>query len=346
MNFDLDDLEFEDVQTQDEEEEKEEKTEELDNGKSKEETEKDEQTETSSESESSEKDSEEEEVNPLVVITEHLHEKGIIDKPEDFDGSDDAFEKLISAKIDKGIEEYKGSLNELSKSFLDYLEAGGSPETFIQIYAEKDYSSLKDSDIAEVDDADEDEARNSLRKEIIRQSLKMQGWEEGKIEAKIKKYEDTGILADEAVDNLQIVRKVSLAKKQQVVENQKTEAANRQKAVEKWMTETTNIIDNELEKILGVEIPKRTKDEFKDFLMKRNPKTGKTPLMEKRESDPHFDVKAAFAAYGGFEDVKKSAKSKANTSLADKLKSGSKGLNIQPKPGKVNTDLWKQAAED
>jgi len=338
---DLDDLVFAPNQEEIVEEENEEK-----NGKEEEESI---ETETSTEESTESTEENEEEVNtgdenPLLVITSHLHEKGIVDMPEDFDGTDESFEKLFENKIEKGIQEYKEGLNGTSKDFLDYLEAGGNPQTFIQVYAERDFSSVKETDITESDDVDEDTARNSIRKEIIKEALKMQGLSEEKINAKIQKYEDTGILADEASDLLPVLKKASEDKKKGLVEKQRLDAEKKKTDLANWIKTTGELIDSKLDDIVGVEVPKRQKDEFKDFLLKINPKTGRTALVEKRNADPTIDLKMAFAAFGGFETVKKSAKKEANTSLANKLKTGGKGLNVQPKKG--GTNLWASVVED
>lgn len=346
----FDDLDIDDLETIETEEE-EEKEETVD-GKEEEKEQAEEAGDESEEGdESGDKESEGQEEgevkDPILVITDYLHEKGIIDKPEDFEPTDEGFEELIVNRINKGIDEYKDSLGDTSRDFIEYLEAGGDPSKFIKVYSERDFSSVKEEDIEELDDPEDDAKRDSMRKEIIRESMRLQGWSEEKINQKVKKYEDTGILASEASDALQMVVKASNFKKKEMVERKKAEAEESRENFNNWVKNTTVAIDKELQNIIGVDIPERKRKEFKEFLFKVNPKTKKTALMEKRESDPHFDIKIAFAAFGGFEEVKKAAGKKEKSTLGDMLSTGGKRTISQSKRADSKTiDLWKRAADE
>ena len=292
-------------------------------------------------------DSAKEKPDPIKIIAEHLHEKGIVDIPEDFSGKDDEFEALFTKKIEDGINAYKDSLSELSKRFVEFIENGGDPTKFVEVHSQQNFSSLKSEDIEEVDDAETNVSRDSIRKEVIYKALRLQGYDDEKIFAKIKKYDDSGILADEALDSLGIVQKYDKQSKLQFEQEQKKIAKEKQEAFDAWMTNTTKLIDDDLDKIVEVDIPKRKKEEFKDFLLKVNPKTKKTALMEQRESDPNFDIKMAFAAFGGFKLVKDGAKKKANSKLADKLaNSSSRSLSHKKTGDKNNMSVWAQLVED
>ena len=126
-----------------------------------------------------------------------------------------------------------------------YVKQGGDLRKYLQIDAELD-----------LDDIDLDEESN--QKAVVKMWLKEKGFSSKQIEKKISKYEDAGLLEDEAQDAIEDLKEIREQRKEQLLKEQ--EKAHKQYQ-EQQRTFYTNVVDEikGLKNIRGIAIPEKDK---------------------------------------------------------------------------------------
>ena len=135
-----------------------------------------------------------------------------------------------------------------------YVKQGGDLRKYLQIDAELD-----------LEDIDLDEEAN--QKAIVKMWLKEKGFSSKQIERKISKYEDAGLLEDEAQDAIEDLKEIREQKKEQLLKEQ--EKAHRQYQ-EQQRAFYTNVVDEikGLKNIRGIAIPEKDKKVLIDYILK------------------------------------------------------------------------------
>ena len=135
-----------------------------------------------------------------------------------------------------------------------YVKQGGDLRKYLQIDAELD-----------LEDIDLDEEAN--QKAVVKMWLKEKGFSSKQIERKISKYEDAGLLEDEAQDAIEDLKEIREQKKEQLLKEQ--EKAHRQYQ-EQQRAFYTNVVDEikGLKNIRGIAIPEKDKKVLIDYILK------------------------------------------------------------------------------
>ena len=135
-----------------------------------------------------------------------------------------------------------------------YVKQGGDLRKYLQIDAELD-----------LDDIDLDEESN--QKAVVKMWLKEKGFSSKQIERKISKYEDAGLLEDEAQDAIEDLKEIRDQKKEQLLKEQ--EKAHKQYQ-EQQRAFYTNVVDEikGLKNIRGIAIPEKDKKVLIDYILK------------------------------------------------------------------------------
>lgn len=135
-----------------------------------------------------------------------------------------------------------------------YVKQGGDLRKYLQIDAELD-----------LEDIDLDEEAN--QKAVVKMWLKEKGFSSKQIEKKISKYEDAGLLEDEAQDAIEDLKEIREQKKEQLLKEQ--EKAHRQYQ-EQQRAFYTNVVDEikGLKNIRGIAIPEKDKKVLIDYILK------------------------------------------------------------------------------
>lgn len=135
-----------------------------------------------------------------------------------------------------------------------YVKQGGDLRKYLQIDAELD-----------LDDIDLDEESN--QKAVVKMWLKEKGFSSKQIEKKISKYEDAGLLEDEAQDAIEDLKEIREQRKEQLLKEQ--EKAHKQYQ-EQQRTFYTNVVDEikGLKNIRGIAIPEKDKKVLIDYILK------------------------------------------------------------------------------
>ena len=135
-----------------------------------------------------------------------------------------------------------------------YVKQGGDLKKYLQIDAELD-----------LDDIDLDEESN--QKAVVKMLLKEKGFSSKQIEKKISKYEDAGLLEDEAQDAIEDLKEIREQRKEQLLKEQKKAHEQYQ---EQQRTFYTNVVDEikGLKNIRGIAIPEKDKKVLIDYILK------------------------------------------------------------------------------
>lgn len=138
-----------------------------------------------------------------------------------------------------------------------FVRNGGNLKDYFQIDADIDLDNvnIKDDEVAQ--------------KAVVRQLLREKGFSAAQIEKKINKYEDAGLLEDEAEDALEDLKEIKEEKKKQLLANQEKQA----KAVKQQQQEFFDNVVNEikgLDNIYGVPVPEKDKKTLLEYIFKPN----------------------------------------------------------------------------
>lgn len=135
-----------------------------------------------------------------------------------------------------------------------YVKQGGDLKKYLQIDAELD-----------LDDIDLDEESN--QKAVVKMLLKEKGFNSKQIDKKISKYEDAGLLEDEAQDAIEDLKEIREQRKEQLLKEQKKAHEQYQ---EQQRTFYTNVVDEikGLKNIRGIAIPEKDKKVLIDYILK------------------------------------------------------------------------------
>ena len=135
-----------------------------------------------------------------------------------------------------------------------YVKQGGDLKKYLQIDAQLD-----------LDDIDLDDESN--QKAVVKMLLKEKGFSNKQIEKKISKYEDAGLLEDEAQDAIEDLKEIREQQKEQLLKQQKKEHEQYQ---EQQRTFYNNVVDEikGLKNIRGIAIPEKDKRVLIDYILK------------------------------------------------------------------------------
>lgn len=258
------------------------------------------------------------------ILGESFKAKGILDLPEDFDGSEEGFEKAqattIDNRVDAEIQAFADSLPEEGKQVLDFIRNGGKVA---------DYLEMTSGSVENLDPENE-----AHQKEILKRFYRMTSpnLSDERINTKAENILKLG-LQDEITDAHEQMKAYEAENKAALVEQTKRQTLEvRQKQEESKQEIIDFIIKSETIKgILPIKDSK-TKSQFIDYLLKPS-----VQLKDGRKVSPHFialqkeqgDIETwLFNAYNRFtnystKSIEDAIKTKTVTSLTDKLKQSS-----------------------
>lgn len=244
----------------------------------------------------------------LKVFASWLGDKGLVDYDEEtFEDSEDGLKKLMSSTVEKEVEKYKQSLPEDVHKLVEFVEAGGDPKQFMDLY----YNQSSWADFKLEDEADS--------KVVLKEYLKAQGEDEEEIKETLDTYEVSGILEKKAKAALTKLQNAEKTYQEQLVEVQKKYDLE-QKELAKKQYEDFKAELYAKEEIQGFKLTPKTKDKLWDYIMKPD-KTGKTELQKHNETNKNAQFMYAYLAMNDWDLTKleKEVKNKVNSELANKL---------------------------
>ena len=250
------------------------------------------------------------------------------DKPKSVDELINYFQNVIeeNSKPEYSSEEVEALDN--------FVKQGGDLKKYLTIDAELD---LDDIDI-------EDEANQKL---VVKQLLKEKGFSTKKIDKLVSRYEEAGLLEDEAQDALEDLKEIKEERKKQLLEDQK-------KAYRKQLQRQQQFYDNVvseikgLKNIRGITVPEKDKKVLMDYILK--PDTdGKTKYQKDYAKGGVKNlIESAYFTMNA-DKLIEAAKREGNNSAIDKFRQSLKSSSITTKSRKQATGsdddpIWFSAA--
>lgn len=250
------------------------------------------------------------------------------DKPKSVDELINYFQNVIeeNSKPEYSSEEVEALDN--------FVKQGGDLKKYLTIDAELD---LDDIDI-------EDEANQKL---VVKQLLKEKGFSTKKIDKLVSRYEEAGLLEDEAQDALEDLKEIKEEKKKQLLEDQK-------KAYQIQLQRQQQFYDNViseikgLKNIRGITVPEKDKKVLMDYILK--PDTdGKTKYQKDYAKGGVKNlIESAYFTMNA-DKLIEAAKREGNNSAIDKFRRSLKSSSITTKSrkqaaGSDDDPIWFSAA--
>lgn len=130
----------------------------------------------------------------------------------------------------------------------------------------KDYFQLDaDIDIDEINIEGDEVAQ----KAVVRMLLKEKGFNSNQIEKKINKYEDAGLLEDEAQDAIEDLKEIREEKKKQLLAAQEKRAKDVKRQQQEFFDNVLNEIKS-MDNIYGISVPEKDKKALLEYIFKPN----------------------------------------------------------------------------
>ena len=274
---------------------------------------------------------EEEELNPIRVFAELQRDQGLIDfNDDDFEDSEDWLLSKVQDTINDKVKEYKENMPEEIKYLLENYEAGVNMYDLLNIGAtSQSYEKISEDSLKD---------NLGLQKMLVKDLLSKSGWSDERITRKLERYEDTGVLQEEAEDALASLKEIQVQEKENLIKTQKEEQKQRVQAHEQWLGELKDHIGKKEEILPGFKLSPKDKDNLYKGITKLD-RQGKNEIMRLREKDPEFDLKIAYLATvlkWDFSAFERQSTTKSTRKLADAIKS-TKKTGSRPSRGTSNT---------
>lgn len=250
------------------------------------------------------------------------------DKPKNVDELINYFQNVIeeNSKPEYSSEEVEALDN--------FVKQGGDLKKYLTIDAELD---LDDIDI-------EDEANQKL---VVKQLLKEKGFSTKKIDKLVSRYEEAGLLEDEAQDALEDLKEIKEERKKQLLEYQKKAYREQLQRQQQFYDNVVSEIKG-LKNIRGITVPEKDKKVLMDYILK--PDTdGKTKYQKDYAKGGVKNlIESAYFTMNA-DKLIEAAKREGNNSAIDKFRRSLKSSSITTKSRKQATGsdddpIWFSAA--
>ena len=250
------------------------------------------------------------------------------DKPKNVDELINYFQNVIeeNSKPEYSSEEVEALDN--------FVKQGGDLKKYLTIDAELD---LDDIDI-------EDEANQKL---VVKQLLKEKGFSTKKIDKLVSRYEEAGLLEDEAQDALEDLKEIKEEKKKQLLEDQKKAYQIQLQRQQQFYDNVVSEIKG-LKNIRGITVPEKDKKVLMDYILK--PDTdGKTKYQKDYAKGGVKNlIESAYFTMNA-DKLIEAAKREGNNSAIDKFRRSLKSSSVTTKSrkqamGSDDDPIWFSAA--
>lgn len=186
-----------------------------------------------------------------------------------------------------------------------FVKNGGNLKDYFQIDGELD---LEDFEI------EDNEVNQKL---VIKEFLKEKGFSSKQIDKKLTKYEDAGLLEDEATDALEALRDIREQKKQQLLEQQEKSANELKKRQQEYFNSVVTEIKG-MDNIRGIKIPQKDKQALLEYIFKPTA-DGKTQYQKDYSKSVKNLLESAYFTMKG-DTLLKAAKSEGSSAAINKFK--------------------------
>ena len=207
----------------------------------------------------------------------------------------------------------------------EFVRNGGNLKDYFSIDADIDLDNI------EVED---NEINQKL---VVKEFLKEKGFSAKLIDKKITKYEDAGILEDEAVDALEALKDIKAERKEKLLEEQQKSAREAQKQQQTFFNNVVSEIKG-MDSIYGIEIPEKDKRALLEYIFKPDAEGVTKYQKDYAKSLKNLITSAYFTMKG--DSLITIAKQKGKKDALDNFKNSLRGSGVTKKSRKqvINND--------
>lgn len=270
--------------------------------------------------------SDDDETNVIVGFFDSLSEKlGWEDVEEDEKPktAEDLIEYFKDVIEDNSTPKY--SSEEVEK-LDEFVRNGGDLKDYFSIDADLDVDSI------EIED---NEVNQKL---VVKELLKEKGFSIKQIDKKISKYEEAGILEDEATDALEALRDIKTQRKEELLASQEKQAREAEKQQREFFQNVVSEIKG-MDSIYGIDIPEKDKKALLEYIFKPDASGVTRYQKDYAKSLKNLITSAYFTMKGDslIDIAKKKGKKDALDNFKNSLTKNS-GVNKKSRRQVINTD--------
>lgn len=266
----------------------------------------------------------------IRVFTKKLYEDAVLDfddSDEEYEDSEEGVKKLVNKTVQNRIDKYFEELNPEYTKFLEFVQNGGRPKDFLDIYYGN--HSWEGFQIEEEDS----------QKLVIAEALRLAGDTEEDIKDMIDEWSENGTLSKRAKSFLPKLQKNETYQKEQIL----IQAENDKKAKEASNKKYWEDFKEELfkkEEVMGFKLTPKLKEKVWNSLTTIDPRTGKTEYQKAVEGNKDAAILFALQAATGFDKSKleTQVKTKVSNQFHELLENHSKTTKQKISSGRTNED--------
>lgn len=265
----------------------------------------------------------------------------------------DAMAEKLNWEFEEGEEKPK-SVDELINYFQNVIEENSKPEYSSEEVEALDNFVKQGGDLkkyltidAELDLDDIDIEDETNQKLVVKQLLKEKGFSTKKIDKLVSRYEEAGLLEDEAQDALEDLKEIKEERKKQLLEDQKKAYREQLQRQQQFYDNVVSEIKG-LKNIRGITVPEKDKKVLMDYILK--PDTdGKTKYQKDYAKGGVKNlIESAYFTMNA-DKLIEAAKREGNNSAIDKFRRSLKSSSIPAKSrkqaaGSDDDPIWFSAA--
>lgn len=216
----------------------------------------------------------------------------------------------------------------------NFVKNGGNLRDYFEIEGELDLDNI---------DIEEDENNQKL---VVKEFLKEKGFSTKQIEKKLSKYEDAGLLEDEATDALEALREIKEQKKQQLLQDQEKASKQAKQRQQEYFNTVVNEIKG-MDNIRGIKIPEKDKKVLLEYIFKPDA-NGQTAFQRDWSKSVRNLLESAYFTMKG-DILLKAAKNEGSSDAINRFKNSLNKSGVSRKTKKTdntnNSDMWKSFAQ-
>ena len=215
----------------------------------------------------------------------------------------------------------------------EFVRNGGKLENYFQAGNGIDYDNIDITD-------------ESIQKKVITTLYKEKGWEDARIAKKIERYEDAGVLEDEAEEAVELLKKIEAEKKEALLEGQKKTAEEAKQKQQKFYDDVVNEIKG-LSDIRGIKISKDDRARLAEYIFKYD-SNGVTQYQKDYAKSVKNLLESAYFTMKG-DALISAAKSEGNSTAMQRLKNSLKTTGSRKSSKRVTASadgsIWSNLAQ-
>lgn len=216
----------------------------------------------------------------------------------------------------------------------NFVKNGGNLRDYFEIEGELDLENI---------DIEEDENNQKL---VVKEFLKEKGFSTKQIEKKLSKYEDAGLLEDEATDALEALKEIKEQKKQQLLQDQEKASKQAKQRQQEYFNTVVNEIKG-MDNIRGIKIPEKDKKILLEYIFKPDA-NGQTAFQRDWSKSVRNLLESAYFTMKG-DILLKAAKNEGSSDAINRFKSSLNKSGVSRKTKKTdntnNSDMWRSFAQ-